>query len=307
MYQLDTYQQPPCQHCSVSALSYQNKLQISIVISFVCGQARRPGQHRAKQAGSFFMPRSGAGKKNQHNHRHENGLVGPGKRIVKQKSNGQLTAATTGVIPDTPPLTPTISDDPLMRSQAANDSSASLSDSRQDPAASVGIHGLRKRNSESSNDGQTTHHDGGIPNRDSDEGRSQLYHTVEAKQSPCGDVGTLQLASSILKSCPAYDTIAMLILLLQLPPIFLTLVQALFASLTFMPPTGVSMTSVFSLFDVFQGSAGTPSLSTMIAVDALCLAGWFCLWNWARNFALDLAQVQIAITLGGGNAGKTGV
>lgn len=252
------------------------------------------------------MPRSGAGKKNQHNHRHENGLVGPGKRITKQKSNGQLNATSKGVVPDTPPLTPTISVDPLMRSQVANDSSASLSDFKQDTAVSVGFHGLGKRNSESSNDGQTTHHHGGIPGGESGGGRSHLYDAVGAKQSSCSDVGTLQLASSILKSCPAYDTIAMLILLLQLPPIFLTLVQALFASLTFMPPTGVSMTSVFSLFDVFQGSAGTPSLSTMIAVDALCLAGWFCLWNWARNFSLDLAQVQIAITLGGGNAGKTG-
>ena len=142
--------------------------------------------------------------------------------------------------------------------------------------------------------------------KDAAEGATRRYDAAAAKSTACNEVGTLQLASTILKSCPAYDTIAMLILLLQLPPIFLTLVQALFASLTFMPPSGVTMTSVFSLFDVFQGSAGTPSLGTMIAGDALCLGGWFCRWNWARNFALDLAQVQIAITLGGGNAGMAG-
>jgi ubiquitination network signaling protein AcrB len=252
------------------------------------------------------MPRSGAGKKNQHNHRHENGLVGPGKRITKQRSNGQLNSAAKGAVPDTPPLTPTASADPLMRSQVANDSNASLSDSKQNAVGNTGFNRLRKRSSESSADGQNTYLNGSMHEKDSAEGANPRYDAATAKSTSCSEVGTLQLASTILKSCPAYDTIAMLILLLQLPPIFLTLVQALFASLTFMPPSGVTMTSVFSLFDVFQGSAGTPSLGTMIAVDALCLGGWFCLWNWARNFALDLAQVQIAITLGGGNAGKAG-
>lgn len=252
------------------------------------------------------MPRTGAGKKNQHNHRHENGLVGPGRRITKQRSNGQLNGAAKGTVPDTPPLTPTASAEPLMKSHVANDSNASLSDAKQDGAGSAGSQRLRKGSAESSADGQNTHPNGSIHGRESDDGPSRRYDAVAAKSNHSGDVGTLQLASTILKSCPAYDTIAMLILLLQLPPIFLTLVQALFASLTFMPPSGLSMASVFSLFDVFQGSAGTPSLGTMIAVDALFLGGWFCLWNWAGNFALDLAQVQIAITLGGGNAGRPG-
>ena len=252
------------------------------------------------------MPRSGAGKKNQHNHRHENGLVGPGKRITKQRSDGQLNGTTKGAVPDTPPLTPTTSADPLMKSQTANDSNASLSDAKRDLPGSPGVQQPRKRSSDSSGDGQNTVPEGSVHGKEPEEGASRRYDVVKAKQTSVSEIGTLQLASTILKSCPAYDTIAMLILLLQLPPIFLTLVQALFASLTFMPPSGLSMTSVFSLFDVFQGSAGTPSLGTMIAVDALCLGGWFCLWNWARNFALDLAQVQIAITLGGGNAGKSG-
>ena len=250
------------------------------------------------------MPRPGAGKKNQHNHRHENGLVGPGKRITKQRSNGQLNGAAKGAS-DTPPLTPTTAELP-MRNQVANDSNASLSDSKQDAMGNTSFNRLRKRSSESSAEGQNTYLNGSMHRKDCDEGAARRYDSAMAKSNACNELGTLQIASTILKSCPAYDTIAMLILLLQLPPIFLTLIQALFASLTFMPPSGVTMTSVFSLFDVFQGSAGTPSLGTMIAVDALCLGGWFCLWNWARNFALDLAQVQIAITLGGGNAGKAG-
>jgi ubiquitination network signaling protein AcrB len=252
------------------------------------------------------MPRSGAGKKNQHNHRHENGLVGPGKRITKQRSNGQLNGAAKSVVPDSPPLTPTASADPLTKNQYANDSNSSLTDSKQDALGNMMADGVRKRGSDSSTDGQNTYANGTAHGKEYDEGTSRPSNTAARKSTSCSEVGAFQLASTILKSCPAYDTIAMLILLLQLPPIFLTLVQALFASLTFMPPTGMSVTSVFSLFDVFQGSAGTPSFGTMIAIDALCLGGWFCLWNWARNFALDLAQVQIAITLGGGNAGKAG-
>lgn len=253
------------------------------------------------------MPRSGAAKKNQHNHRHENGLVGPGKRVTKQRSSSQLNGAAKGPVTDTPPLTPpTTSADPLMRSHLTSDWNPPSSDAKQDAAESTAFYRLRKMGSETSADVHNIHTNGSVQGREPDDGPIRRYDSVRPKSTPCGGVRNLQLASTILKSCPAYDTIAMLILLLQLPPIFLTLVQALFASLTFMPPTGLSITSVFSLFDVFQGSAGTPSLGTMVAVDALCLGAWFCLWDWARNFALDLAQVQIAITLGGGNAGKPG-
>ncbi|KAI5300035.1 Tryptophan--tRNA ligase, mitochondrial [Ascosphaera pollenicola] len=124
---------------------------------------------------------------------------------------------------------------------------------------------------------------------------------------PSSSVNTLALASTILKSCPMYDTIAILIFLLQLPPIVLTLVQFLFASLTFMPPAGISTSALTSNFDIFQGPAGTPSLSTMIAMDAFCLLVWgLFMWTWAQNFAIDLAQVQVAITLGGGSSEKNG-
>src|SRR5580700_11380151 len=43
---------------------------------------------------------------NQHNSKHENGIVGPGKRIQKQKSNGQLNgnSRSSEKVPSTPPL-----------------------------------------------------------------------------------------------------------------------------------------------------------------------------------------------------------
>ncbi|OAL70616.1 ubiquitination network signaling protein [Trichophyton violaceum] len=120
-------------------------------------------------------------------------------------------------------------------------------------------------------------------------------------------VNPLVLASTILKACPTSDTIAILILLLQLPPIVLTLVQFLYASMTFMLPAGVSTGTLTSNFDIFQGPAGTPSLSTMIAMDGFCLLVWgLFMWNWAKNFAIDLAHVQVAIALGAGSSGGTG-
>lgn len=103
------------------------------------------------------------------------------------------------------------------------------------------------------------------------------------------------------------DTIAILIFLLQLPPIVLTLVQFLYASMTFMLPAGMTTGTLTSNFDIFQGPAGTPSLGTMIAMDGFCLLVWtLFMWNWAQNFAIDLAHVQVAIALGAGSSGDSG-
>ncbi|KAJ8105028.1 hypothetical protein OPT61_g10428 [Boeremia exigua] len=98
--------------------------------------------------------------------------------------------------------------------------------------------------------------------------------------------------------------------LLALPPTVLTVVQFLFATLTFVPPqagTPLTALSAFPSFtDIFQGSGGTPSLFTTIAADASILLVWLVLWVPVQNFFLDLAQAVIAIALGGAAAGKAG-
>ncbi len=251
------------------------------------------------------MPRNPAAKKNQHNHKHENGLVGPGKRITKQKSNGQLNGAPRVAHPAPPPLPP-INSDSLLNNQTDHETNGVLLEAKQDGTSEFRPADLRKRDSESSYDGQEPISNGHLRQKHSEDGTLRRQEPTSTKSKISHDVSSLQLASTILKSCPAYDTIAILILLLQLPPLVLTGIQLLFASLTFMPPAGISIGSMFSLFDVFQGSAGTPSLGTMIFVDVICFGLWFCVWTWAQNFALDLAQVQIAITLGGGGPGKSG-
>ena len=251
------------------------------------------------------MPRTLPGKKNQHNNRHENGLVGPGKRITKQKSNGHINGNPRGPVPDTPPLTPVAASEALMTHHSENDSNGSLPDTKTATSGLTRAGSLRKRDSDSSHDGQETYSNG-LLQKGNDDSLQRRNDAISSWPKARYDANPFQLASTILRSCPAYDTIAILILLLQLPPIILTIVQALFASLTFMPVNGVSIGSMFTLFDVFQGSAGVPSLGTMLFVDVVCLGGWYCLWTWAQNFALDLAQVQVAITLGGGGAGKSG-
>lgn len=258
------------------------------------------------------MPRSSATARKSHSNRHEHGLVGPGKKVSKQKSNSHLNGSSSGSAPSSGP-------------SSQIDLSASRSSS--DPAivptvAAIKANGTGDPKSDGSGRGYMNGHGKGtadvsfaqVNGAVSQNGvsgqssrRAEKSTTSSKRSGSNASVNPLQLASTILKSCPMYDTIAILIFLLQLPPMVLTLVQFLFASLTFMPPSGASSGSLTSNFDIFQGPAGTPSLGTMIAMDGFCLLFWgLFMWTWAQNFALDLAHVQVAITLGGGGSGKNG-
>ncbi|CAL5874564.1 uncharacterized protein PFLUO_LOCUS8860 [Penicillium psychrofluorescens] len=254
------------------------------------------------------MPRSSAAARKNQNNRHDNGLVGPGKKVTKQKSSSQLNGS-----PGSGSASPGAS--------AHHDLSSSRSTS--DPvvtlpavAASKGADGTR---ADDSVRGPVNGHgkaadmacgqangNGAMLQNGSIAGHASR-NGVSKRSGSNASINPLQLASTILKSCPMYDTIAILIFLLQLPPMVLTLVQFLFASLTFLPPSGAAAGSLSSNFDIFQGPAGTPSLGTMIAMDGFCLLFWgLFMWTWAQNFAIDLAHVQVAITLGGGGSGKNG-
>ena len=126
-----------------------------------------------------------------------------------------------------------------------------------------------------------------------------------AKNPKVHDNNIFNLALTILRSCPLGDTIAILIFLLSLPPTFLTLTNALFAVLTFMPPAG-SFSLPATLSDVFQGSGGTPSLATVILTDIIGLVLWLVMWTPVQVLGLELAQAVVATTLGGGSSNKHG-
>ncbi|KAJ5522310.1 hypothetical protein N7527_006425 [Penicillium freii] len=251
------------------------------------------------------MTRSAASRKNQSN-RQENGLVGPGKKVTKQKSSGHLNG-NSGNGSATGPGASAHFDLSSVRSTSDTAvTSPTVSGKGGDSTKADGnVRGMLNGHSKGG-EMATAQENGDVAQNGGIAGHASRNGTSKRSGSNAS-INPLQLASTILKSCPMYDTIAILIFLLQLPPMVLTLVQFLFASLTFMPPSGAAAGSLSSNFDIFQGPAGTPSLGTMIAMDGFCILLWgLFMWTWAQNFAIDLAHVQVAITLGGGGSGKNG-
>lgn len=112
------------------------------------------------------------------------------------------------------------------------------------------------------------------------------------------DTGPLEFALTVLRSCPLYDTIAILIILMQLSPIALSLIYGLFTLLTFVPP--VTTSSGLSITDMFEAAIGTPSITVLLCIDCVFLLVWIFLPGLLQSFLLDFAQVTIALTLGGG-------
>jgi hypothetical protein len=274
---------------------------------------------------------------NQRDQRHESGSVQPGKRVARQKSNTALATPANGspdstAAPaqppsdaveqpqqpqqpqqqyhhhDTAPPAPTTAAPssahhdvaldttanaapPIQRVRSASDASL---DNPPDACRSPGPFDHHH------------HHAAAAAAAASSAARSN----GASKPSSLSMATLLAVPATILTSCPLRDVLAILIILLQLPPTVLTVVQFLFATLTFVPPqagTPLSALSAFPSFtDIFQGSGGTPSLFTTIAADASILVIWLVLWVPVQNFFLDLAQAVIAIALGGAAAGKAG-
>jgi len=111
----------------------------------------------------------------------------------------------------------------------------------------------------------------------------------------------LASATTILSSCPLWDVIAILIILLQLPPTVISIVHGLFAFMTFVPPSSsLSLGSLPSFHEMISvDPVGAPSVQTILLVDVLLMAVFVWLTIPAQNIILDLAQVVIATSLGG--------
>lgn len=251
------------------------------------------------------MPRAGKKAANQHNTRHENGVVAPGKRITKQKSNGHLNENSAGragshALPSTSPsnalplnrVPDNVTNGQGFGSKHARNRAGSA------PRCPADTSGDLSEDFESMGNG-TTHVNGSLE-------QNHRKIDVNAVKSPAVQDNTiLNLALTILRSCPLGDTIAILIFLLSLPPTLLSVTNALFAVLTFMPPAG-SFSSIPTTFnDVFQGSGGTPSLATVLVTDALGIVVWLVVWSPLQKLALELAQAVVATTLGGGSSSKS--
>lgn len=248
------------------------------------------------------MPRAGnkARGLNQHNTRHENGVVAPGKRIVKQKSNGHLGGSADGTSHSkTLPASPSSAARATTRlpDTGTNDELSNTQGGCQ-PAEDKD-----KRPSESLPEDLEMLSNGISHVNGSVEHAHRKIDVNAAKNPMVHDNSIWHLALTILRSCPLGDTLAILIFLLSLPPTMLTVTNALFAVLTFITPTGSSFIPT-SFGDIFQGSGGTPSLATIIVTDVFGLILWLVVWAPMQTLCIELAQAVVATQLGGGNASK---
>lgn len=244
------------------------------------------------------MPRGAKKNANQHNSRHENGIVAPGKRITKQKSNGHLHG----------------SPDPRSRASTPPLAAASSAQSAFQPGDNV-IDAASMNGKEVLPNG-VRYEDGGRGLAEVISGESEVLENSKAYSSKMPveqnhrkiDVSTMKprsvydnsavhLALTVLKACPLRDTLAILTFLLSLPPTFLTLTNAVFTILTFVPPTGSGFPS---LSDIFQGYSSPVSFSTMLIIDLLGIMIWLPLFKPVQALVLDWAQAMVATTLGGG-------
>ncbi|KAI9681473.1 MAG: hypothetical protein M1817_002757 [Caeruleum heppii] len=252
------------------------------------------------------MPPRGSRKHqaNPHNPRHENGLAQPGKKIdrnARDKGNGHLNGSTRPATTNStshahrhPSVDTTeVNHEPLLQNgtvpYAGKEMSYAVGEARTGSETVIeAVDGLTDK--------------GYVAER------SHRQIDVNAARDPSlrSKRGTLTIITSILRSCPLSDTIAILIILLQLPPTILTVIHFLFATLTFVPSSAAPTSAIPSISDLLQGSSGTPSLATIAIADLVFLAIWLFLWAPAQNFAFDFAQAVIAISLGGSTGKRVG-
>lgn len=266
------------------------------------------------------MPRGSASSKRQQgatanrDTRHENGLVGPGKRVSKQKSQGQLNgpARTAEGNADVPALpTPT---SPSSNTQCTNGHAASPAVDM--PAEHRTTESLRRGSiggySESSSSAAESLHVSNVASTSNAAAAAATsaadldnHRRIDVNASKNSnvhkDTGPLDFAMTVLRSCPLQDTIAILIILMQIPPIALSGIYMLFTLLTF-----VTTSNGLTLSDVFEWNLGAPSLATVVCVDGIVLLIWLFLWGPIQHVILDLAQMVIALGLGGGSTSRDG-
>lgn len=248
------------------------------------------------------MPPKGAKRLNATQHG-ANGLAQPGKKIDKlsrQKPNGHINGSARSPSAAKPqrPVT-------LQASVTSSDELLADAHTSQGPAARP--RSLRWDDDQGYDGDSREELEGNAraPSLDSDR---QLPRRIDinAPGNPAvhHESGPLHLASSILRGCALADTLAILIILLQTPSAFLTVVQFLFVMLTLVPTSGSSAPVRLSLGEMFQGAAGTPSLATIAISDMVCFAVWLFLWTPVQSILLDCAQAVIALSLGGRFGGK---
>lgn len=256
---------------------------------------------------------------NQRDTRHENGLAAPGKRVSRKQSNGQLNGQANGkpVSSVPPPALPTTGLNqgfrfprPADSANPANPADSAVPTAAKDHAgAPEGTERVRTA-SEVSLEGVDPCV---VMDETANEPASATAPSVEAQAPACKantphSGSTLSTVSTILAYYPLRDAISILILLLSLPPTLVLVIQTLFASLTFVPPTaGISFSTLPNVKEMFNASTmGYPAMATILIVDLMFWLLSLLVWKPVQSMLLDLSQAVVAVSLSGAAASTVG-
>lgn len=224
---------------------------------------------------------------NPKDRRHENGLAPPGKQIKKQRSITNLNGDGNGnAIGETP--SPSRSTTPSFLNAdhcgsnamhlASSPHSGSLDDLSRFPAGGSSGESPSSYNFDSANiDLQVL--------------KSESYPSS----------GYTDISTTIIERRSIKDVFAILLLLFQLHPHILTVVQLGFCFLTLgLSFDGFTLATLTTSFDWLNLARGdSPSLLVTIVIDLGAFISWLLIPLMAKNIILDLAQSVIATSLVG--------
>lgn len=245
---------------------------------------------------------------NQNDKRHDNGLIQPGKRVTKSTSNGALNGNVNekSSTSSTPPSATSAAHapDPSPETETHDDTNGNSAGSQIAMAGQKSVENLR--------DSRLERHSSGVVETQASEGQervsaaSQDLDNTGSKQDYSASTAFAERAATVIGPHTLRDVIAILLLLLQLPPKVLMFIQVCFVSLTLgSGSSGWSLANLITSPDWFQSHGGNPSFLTTITADIVFLIVWFIL-PIGKDLTLDLAQVYIAMSLGGGVTGEGG-
>lgn len=248
-------------------------------------------------------PKSKKQSANPHDKRHENGLAPPGRKI--SHLNGHATEkASSPSSSSLESLYNLNSGKPLSQSSAHGAGNGVLAATHHNMAVRSVAGGPEKR----SRDNVISGAEDNVVENTAFEPTPQMLAKGETISNTPDLIYSANLSEpgiTLIEPSPVRDVVAILLLLLQLPPTMLTIIHCAFTVLTLSPlTTGWFPASLLSVPDWFHSHSGNPSLLTMVLVDMTVLVMWAFFPKGWKDFILDLAQIVVAISLGGGPTRK---
>ncbi|KAL0932849.1 ubiquitination network signaling protein [Colletotrichum truncatum] len=265
------------------------------------------------------MPRASSSSKrqqgaaNQRDTRHENGLVGPAKRVTNKKSQPSLypsASASSLRLPDQnadtsalPSPLPNGSSNGHTKNATLAASLDTMAPDHRNGDATVRRASLGGCSETSSSESLASNLGNGAVDTNHRQIDVNATKNADVHRDPGGPV---EFAATVLRALPLYDTLAILILLMQVPPVALSGIYMVFTFLTFVPPVTTSSGMNINLAEIFDYNSTMPSLVTVLCMDVFILLVWLFLWPPMQLAILDFAKPVIAATLGGGSNTREG-